>query len=96
LFQADLVQNVVRHLTSQHKEPWDYLTSREIEVLRRIVAGESTKQMARSMQIAASTVRTYAQNVLTKLGAHSRLEASAIAVREHLVDEVMHETSSPT
>jgi len=91
LFQGDLVQNVVRHLTSQHKEPWEYLTGRELEVLRRIVAGESTKQMARSMHIAASTVRTYAQNVLTKLGAHSRLEASAIAVREHLVDGVTHE-----
>jgi len=88
VFQADLVQNVVRHLTSQpRKEPWDYLTAREFEVLRRIVAGESTKQMARSMQIAPSTVRTYAQNVLTKLGAHSRLEASAIAVQEQLVDE---------
>ena len=97
VFQADLVRNVVRHLTSQpHKEPWDYLTARELEVLRRIVAGESTKQMARSMQIAASTVRTYAQNVLTKLGAHSRLEASAIAVRAQLVDEVMQDACSPT
>jgi two-component system nitrate/nitrite response regulator NarL len=47
--------------------------------------------MARSMQIAASTVRTYAQNVLTKLGAHSRLEASAIAVRARLVDETEYE-----
>ena len=97
VFQTDLVRNVVRHLTSQpRKEPWDYLTVRELEVLRRIVAGESTKQMARSMQIAASTVRTYAQNALTKLGAHSRLEASAIAVRAQLVDEVPHDACSPT
>lgn len=97
VFQTDLVRNVVRHLTSQpRKEPWDYLTVRELEVLRRIVAGESTKQMARSMQIAASTVRTYAQNALTKLGAHSRLEASAIAVRAQLTDEVPHDVRSPT
>ena len=91
-FQTDLVRDVVRHLASPpRKEPWDYLTVRELEVLRRIVAGESTKQMARSMQIAASTVRTYTQNVLTKLGAHSRLEASAIAVRARLVDEIPQE-----
>jgi len=97
VFQTDLVRNVVRHLTSQpRKEPWDYLTVRELEVLRRIVAGESTKQMARSMQIAASTVRTYAQNALTKLGAHSRLEASAIAVRAQLVDVVPDDACSPT
>jgi two-component system nitrate/nitrite response regulator NarL len=64
-------------------------------VLRRIAAGESTKQMARSMRIAASTVRTYVQNVLTKLGAHSRLEVSAIAVRDRLVDELPPEPALP-
>jgi two-component system, NarL family, nitrate/nitrite response regulator NarL len=96
-FQTDVVREVVGRLTSQsRKEPWEYLTGRELEVLHRIVAGESTKQMARSMQIAASTVRTYAQNVLTKLGVHSRLEASAIAVRAHLVDQATHDACSPT
>jgi two-component system, NarL family, nitrate/nitrite response regulator NarL len=92
IFQTDVIRDVVRHLASQpRKEPWDYLTGREREVLRRIVAGESTRQMARSMQIAPSTVRTYVQNVLTKLGAHSRLEVSAIAARARLVDEVADE-----
>jgi two-component system nitrate/nitrite response regulator NarL len=60
-----------------------------------LVAGEGTKQMARSMQIAASTVRTYAQSVLTKLGAHSRLEASAIAVQAQLAGEVPSDGPSP-
>ncbi len=95
-FQADVVRDVVGCLTAQQrKEPWDHLTARELEVLRRIVAGESTKQMARSMQIAASTVRTYVQNMLNKLGVHSRLEASAIAVREQLVDEVPQDGGLP-
>ncbi len=96
-FQTDVVRDVARHLTSQpRKEPWDFLTARELDVLRRMVVGESTKQMARSMQIASSTVRTYAQNVLTKLGAHSRLEASAIAVRAHLVGNDPQDAISPT
>jgi two-component system, NarL family, nitrate/nitrite response regulator NarL len=96
VFHTELIRDVVRHLASEpRKEPWDHLTGREVEVLRRIAAGESTKQMARSMQIAASTVRTYAQNVLTKLGAHSRLEASAIAVRARLVDDIPQQTCSP-
>jgi two-component system, NarL family, nitrate/nitrite response regulator NarL len=95
-FQTGLVRDIVRHLASEpSREPWHYLTAREEEVLRRIVSGESTKQMARSMRIAGSTVRTYAQNVLTKLGAHSRLEASAIAVRARLVDELSSETAFP-
>jgi two-component system nitrate/nitrite response regulator NarL len=96
VFQPGLVREVVRHLAlPRGKEPGNYLTSREVEVLRRIVDGESTKQMARSMQIADSTVRTYAQNVLTKLGAHSRLEASAIAIRTRLVDDTPAEPFLP-
>lgn len=96
VFQTDLIRDVVHHLASRPcKEPWHYLTAREVEVLRRIAAGETTKQMARSMQIASSTVRTYTQNVLTKLGAHSRLEASAIAVRARLVDVNPQGTASP-
>jgi two-component system, NarL family, nitrate/nitrite response regulator NarL len=96
VFHTELIRDVVRHLASEpRKEPWDHLTGREVEVLRRIAAGESTKQMARSMQIAASTVRTYTQNVLTKLGAHSRLEASAMAVRARLVEDIPQQTCSP-
>jgi DNA-binding NarL/FixJ family response regulator len=57
------------------------LTPREIEVLRRIVAGQDTARMAREMNIATSTLRSYIKNILAKLGAHSRLEAAAIARR---------------
>jgi two-component system, NarL family, nitrate/nitrite response regulator NarL len=60
------------------------LTPREREVLRRMAAGQSTAQMSREMDIEVSTLRTYVKNVLTKLGAHSRLQAVAMATREHL------------
>jgi DNA-binding NarL/FixJ family response regulator len=58
------------------------LTPREVQVLRRIVAGQSTGQMAREMDVATSTLRSYIKNVLAKLGAHSRLQAAAIASRD--------------
>ncbi len=60
------------------------LTPREAELVRRIVAGQSTRQMAREMNISISTLRTYVKNVLAKLGAHSRLEAAAVATRLNL------------
>jgi len=60
----------------------DRLTPRETQVLRRIVAGQSTEQMASEMGVATSTLRSYIKNILAKLGAHSRLEAAAIASRE--------------
>lgn len=63
------------------------LTPREKDVLRRMVAGQSTAQMAHEMNIEVSTVRTYVKNVLTKLGVHSRLQATALATREHLLGD---------
>lgn len=57
------------------------LTPRETEVLRRIAEGQNTKKMAREMSVTTETLRTYVRNVLTKLGAHSRLEAAALAIQ---------------
>jgi len=69
---------------SRRGRPLYELTPREREVLRRIVAGQSTDQMATEMNIATSTLRTYVKNLLTKLGTHSRLQAAALASREGL------------
>jgi two-component system, NarL family, nitrate/nitrite response regulator NarL len=68
-------------------QPVRDLTSREKEVLRRIVAGQSTTQMTREMGVAASTLRTYVKTILTKLGAHTRLEAAVLATRENLLGD---------
>ncbi len=62
------------------------LTPREREVLARLVYGESTTNMARSMGVRLSTLRTHIDSVLIKLGVHSRLEAVAYAVREGIVE----------
>jgi len=64
------------------------LTPREKEVLRRIVAGQSTGQMAQEMNIATSTLRTYVKNVLAKIGAHTRLQAAALATQGELRNEL--------
>jgi two-component system nitrate/nitrite response regulator NarL len=69
-----------RRMTAEHLDSrLGALTPREAEVLRRIVAGQGTRQMAAEMGIASSTLRGYVKSVLAKLGAHTRLEAAAIA-----------------
>ncbi len=60
----------------------DDLTRREKEVLDRLVLGQGTAAVARGMGVTYATARTHIQHVLDKLGAHSRLEAVALAVRE--------------
>jgi two-component system nitrate/nitrite response regulator NarL len=61
------------------------LTPREQEVLARLVRGESTTSMARSMGVRLSTTRTHVDSILIKLGVHSRLEAVAYAVKEGII-----------
>jgi two-component system nitrate/nitrite response regulator NarL len=70
------------------------LTVREQQVLLQIMEGVSTRQIAQSLGIAESTTRTHVQNVLAKLGVHSRLEAITVAARPGLRDEPL--ASLPT
>jgi len=77
-FDARTVLRPGRAAPSGH-QPLGTLTPRETEVLRRIVAGQSTRQMASEMNVSVSTLRSYVKNILAKLGAHSRLQAAAIA-----------------
>ena len=44
--------------------------------------------MVTSLGVSAATVRTHVQALLTKLGAHSRLEAAAFAVRHGVLDDL--------
>lgn len=71
-----------------------FLTPREREALYRIAQGESTKEIARAMGVSQSTARTHVQNVLTKLGVRSRLQAAAVVAKEGLADH-LHGNEEP-
>ena len=60
-------------------------TSRERQVLGHLVTGADTTTVAKALGVSWTTARSHIQNVLTKLGAHSRLEAAAAAVRDGVV-----------
>ena len=55
-----------------------FLTDREWDVLHAITRGRSTRQIAEQLGVRTSTARTHVQNLLAKLGVHSRLEAAAL------------------
>ena len=61
------------------------LTRREIEILHLIASGLNTKDTAERLHVSPATVRNHVQNILGKLGAHSRLEAVAYATRHRLI-----------
>jgi PAS domain S-box-containing protein len=61
------------------------LTRREIEILRLVASGESTKAVADRLHVSPATVRNHVQNILGKLGVHSRLQAVAYATTHRLL-----------
>ena len=63
----------------------DQLTSREREILQLVAQGLRNADIARSLHLSVRTVQTHVQNILGKLGVHSRLEAVAFAVRAGVV-----------
>ena len=66
-----------------HAHPDLELTPRQAEVLELLERGRSTKQIAEQLQLSTETVRNHTRHVLRAVGAHSRLEAVAIANGSH-------------
>lgn len=61
------------------------LTGREIEVLRHVARGMTSKDIGDVLFISENTVKNHVRNVLDKLGLHSRNEAVLYAIRENLI-----------
>jgi len=59
--------------------PHPDLTSRQVEVLRLLEQGCSTKQIAAELRLSPETVRNHIRGLLRALGVRSRLEAVAAA-----------------
>jgi DNA-binding NarL/FixJ family response regulator len=59
----------------------DRLTPREVQILQRMAEGASRDEIAGSLGIRPATLRTHVQNILFKLGVHSKAEALALVIR---------------
>lgn len=64
------------------------LTRREKEVLALLAGGSDNDAIAQALVISPQTARTHIQNVLGKLGVHSRLEAAAFVMQNGILDEL--------
>jgi PAS domain S-box-containing protein len=84
LVGGDRVVGVFGLLTEHEEEataPPPHLTPRQLEVLRLLEQGRSTKQIAQELHLSTETVKNHVRLLLRALGVHSRLEAVA-AVRQ--------------
>jgi two-component system response regulator DesR len=61
------------------------LRPREVEVLRLMARGRTTKDIATELELTVNTVRSYTQALMEKLGAHTRIQAIVLAQQQQLI-----------
>jgi DNA-binding NarL/FixJ family response regulator len=72
-------------IAQRRHNPKRELTPRERDVLRLLADGNTNEQMGALLTISPQTVRTHVQKAMEKLGATTRVQAVAIALRESLI-----------
>ena len=72
------------HSVPKRKELIAGLTGREIDVLRAIARGQSTKLIARALAIAPKTVDNHTQSIFAKIGVNTRGGATLFAIEHGL------------
>ena len=87
VFRGEHVVGVFGQVSDLVEEPHAHpdlkLTPRQAEVLELLERGRSTAQIADELHLSTETVRNHIRHVLRATGAHSRLEAVAIANGAH-------------
>ena len=64
----------------------DSLSSREIDVLRLIAAGNANKQIADKLSIEETTVKSHISSILSKLSANDRTHAVTIGLQRGIIE----------
>jgi len=71
---------------SRRSSPLDSLSTREIQVLRRLALGHTNREIADAYCISIKTVDTYRYRLLKKLNLRNNAELSRFALQNHLVE----------
>jgi NarL family two-component system response regulator LiaR len=81
-----IARKVLQELARPPERPptVDPLTAREVEVLRLVAQGRSNQEIARTLVVSETTVRTHVSSTLSKLHLASRTQAALYALREGL------------
>jgi DNA-binding NarL/FixJ family response regulator len=78
-FPSEIAQKLAERVGSEE------LTSREVEVLERIVAGRANKEIASDLHISEATVKSHVNSLLAKLRVADRTHAAIVALQRGIV-----------
>lgn len=82
-----LFLNARSPVAAECKRPLPNLTPRQLEILRLIVEGHSTKTIAARLRLSAHTVATHRARIARSIGVRKTAELVAYAIRHSLTEE---------
>ena len=82
---ADDLAEAVRQAGAQRDRPYG-LTSREVEIVEAITAGESNREIASRLNISLQTVKHHLTSIFDKTGTSTRLELALFAIRHGIAE----------
>jgi DNA-binding NarL/FixJ family response regulator len=75
----EIAAGIAEHLTDES------LSEREVEVLRRVAAGDRNRDIAERLFIAEETVKAHIKHIMNKLRANDRTQSVTIAARRGII-----------
>jgi HD-GYP domain-containing protein (c-di-GMP phosphodiesterase class II) len=84
---VEAVLNVAGHRTRARRDGPAGLTVREVEVLRLLARGLSTKEIAKQLVVSPKTAANHIEHIYSKINAKNRVAASLFAVEHGLLPE---------
>jgi DNA-binding NarL/FixJ family response regulator len=67
------------------QDPYEQLTDRERDILKLLVEGYTTQEVADTLEIAPKTVEGHKTNLMSKLGIHNRIDLVKYALRKGII-----------
>jgi DNA-binding NarL/FixJ family response regulator len=64
----------------------DALSPRELEVLKRVAAGNSNRLVAHQLALSEDTIKAHMKSIMSKLSANDRTHAVTIALKRGIID----------
>ncbi len=81
---STVTDDYIRHLSAKGSSSYSILTAREREVLRLLVEGKTSKQVALNLNVSVRTVENHRNKIMDKLDIHNVVELTRYAIREGL------------
>jgi DNA-binding NarL/FixJ family response regulator len=80
-----LIRDVITR-ADERSEELELLTPRELEVLKLIAEGHSSKEIATVLVLSIKTVESHRAHILSKLGMRDRVDLTRYAIRRGLIE----------